>query len=35
MEENTNDFEEFAAAFNDGYQTGTEEQQDNSGTETQ
>ena len=35
MEENTNDFEEFAAAFNDGYQTGTEEQQDNSETETQ
>ena len=28
MEENTNDFEEFAAAFNDGYQTGAEEQQD-------
>lgn len=35
MEENTNDFEEFAAAFNDGYQTGEEEQQDNSETETQ
>lgn len=35
MEENTNDFEEFAAAFNDGYQTGTEEQQDNSEAETQ
>lgn len=35
MEENTNDFEEFAAAFNDGYQTGAEEQQDNSGTEAQ
>ena len=35
MEENTNDFEEFAAAFNDGYQTGTEEQQDHSETETQ
>lgn len=35
MEENTNDFEEFAAAFNDGYQTGTGEQQDNSETETQ
>ena len=35
MEENTNDFEEFAAAFNDGYQTGEEEQQENSETETQ
>ena len=35
MEENTNDFEEFAAAFNDGYQTGAEEQQENSETETQ
>ena len=35
MEDNTNDFEEFAAAFNDGYQTGTEEQQDHSETETQ
>lgn len=35
MEENTNDFEEFAAAFNDGYQTGAEEQQGNSETETQ
>lgn len=35
MEENTNDFEEFASAFNDGYQTGTEEQQDHSETEPQ
>lgn len=35
MEENTNDFEEFAQAFNDGYQTGEEEQQENSETETQ
>lgn len=35
MEENTNDFEEFAAAFNDGYQTGEEEQQENSEMETQ
>ena len=35
MEENTNDFEEFASAFNDGYQTGEEEQQENSETETQ
>ena len=35
MEENTNDFEEFAAAFNDGYQTGAEEQQGNSETEPQ